>query len=357
MDRVASFFAEKTPRRLLAIVLFIALVYLFRHLAPLLIFFVAFERSFGFLRDQIHKRTKLSKKLSLVVVLVGFLAMVATAIGLGVGRAIHEFAHAHQTFPERIAAVREHPLYERAREHLGDTDKVVEGAKHYAGSAMTAAAAIGHFLIHALVGLILAIVFLLEEHEIRGFYEKISPRSLHGTLLRWLGHVADATVVTLQLQLIVAACNTLMTLPVLLVLGIPHIGPLMLLIFVSALVPVVGNVVSGAVLSLLAYQAKGWWGVGVFLVLTFILHKIESYYLNPRLTARHVRLPGFLLIVSLLLWEHLLGFVGLFVSFPLLFVAGRIRAELLEEEGKLAETKLSALAKKPEIKHEVEKKT
>lgn len=357
MDRVASFFAEKTPRRLLAIALFVALIVLFRHLAPLLIFFVAFERSFGFLRDQLHKYTKLSKKVSLAIVLVAFFALIATGVALGVGRAVHEFAHTHQSFPERIAAVREHPLYERVREHVGDTDKVVDGAKHYAGSAMSAASAIGHFLIHALVGLILAIVFLLEEHEIKGFYQKISPRSLHGTLLRWFGHVADATVVTLQLQLIVAACNTLMTLPVLLILGIPHIGPLMLLIFVSALVPVVGNVVSGAVLSLLAYQAKGWVGVGVFLVLTFILHKIESYYLNPRLTARHVRLPGFLLIISLLLWEHLLGFVGLFVSFPVLFVAGRIRAEMLEEEGKLADAKLAALPKKAEGPHEIEKKT
>jgi predicted PurR-regulated permease PerM len=76
-------------------------------------------------------------------------------------------------------------------------------------------------------------------------------------------------------------------------------------------------------------------GVAVFIGLTFILHKVESYYLNPRLTARHVRLPGFLLIVSLIAWEHLLGFAGLFVSFPVLFVAGRIRAEFLEEDGKL----------------------
>jgi hypothetical protein len=135
-----------------------------------------------------------------------------------------------------------------------------------------------------------------------------------------------------QLQLIVAAFNTVTTLPVLLVLGVQHVGPLMLLVFVSALVPVIGNIVSGTVLCLLAYQAKGWLGVGIFVGLTFVLHKVESYYLSPRLTARHVKIPGFLLIVSLLACEHLFGLKGLFLSFPILFVAGRIRSEFLEED-------------------------
>jgi predicted PurR-regulated permease PerM len=50
--------------------------------------------------------------------------------------------------------------------------------------------------------------------------------------------------------------------------------------------------------------------------------------------------------VSLLLWEHAVGFVGLFLSFPFLFVAGRIRAELLEEDGKLADAKREFIAPK-----------
>src|SRR5205807_4680534 len=103
----------------------------------------------------------------------------------------------------------------------------------------------------------------------------------------------------------------------------------------SGMVPVVGNFVAGAILTVLAYQAKGWLGVILFSILTFVLHKLESYYLNPRLAQRHVRLPGFVLIVSLILWEHLLGFAGLFLSFPFLFIAGRIRAELREEDGPL----------------------
>ena len=46
---------------------------------------------------------------------------------------------------------------------------------------------------------------------------------------------------TVQLQLVVAAFNTVTTLPVLLLLGVQHVAALMVLIFVSALVPVIGK--------------------------------------------------------------------------------------------------------------------
>jgi predicted PurR-regulated permease PerM len=332
MDRVAAFLSEKTPRRFVAIASFLAILYLFRHLAILLVFFVTFERALGFGADAIAQRSKLTRKRALLVVLAGFVVAIALAAWAGVGKSIKAYAAMQTSFPERFAELREHPLFVRLNEQVGGVDRIVEGAKHYAGDAIGAASAIGHFFVYVLIGFILAIVFRLEEEELREFWEKVETRSLMGTLGRWMKHVADATVVTVQLQVIVAACNTAMTLPVLLLLGVPHVGGLMLLIFVSALVPVIGNIVSGTVLSLLAYQAKGWVGVGVFVALTFVLHKIESYYLNPRLTARHVHIPGFLLIVSLLACEHLFGFKGLFLSFPILFVAGRIRREFVEED-------------------------
>ncbi|OJY31592.1 MAG: hypothetical protein BGO98_16350 [Myxococcales bacterium 68-20] len=332
MDRVADFFSQRTPRRLLALFAFGTVIYLFRHLAILLVFFVTFERALGWSARTLSGRTGLSRKKCVLIVLAVIAAVLGVLAWLGIGKTVRTFTAMQETFPERLAQLREHPLVVRLEEQIGGMEKLVEGAKHYSGSAITAANAVGHFVIHVVMGFILALVYVLEEDELAAFWSRVDRRSITGTLAKWLGHVADATVVTVQLQLIVAACNTLMTLPVLLIIGVPNVGALMLLIFVSALVPVIGNIVSGVTLSLLAYQQKGWLGVGLFVGLTFILHKIESYYLNPRLTARHVKMPGFLLIVSLIACEHLFGFKGLFLSFPILFVAGRIRTDFLEED-------------------------
>jgi predicted PurR-regulated permease PerM len=328
MDRVAAFLAEKTPRRFMAIALFVGLLYLFRHLAILLVFFVTFERLLGWGSERLARQTGVGRKKSVLLVVLGFVSALGLGLWAGIGKTIRTVASVQDSFPDRLAELKENPLLAKVQEQVGGTEKIVEGIKHYGGSAVSAASAIGHFFIYVLIGFILALVFVLEKDELHEFWERVDRRSIGGTLGRWLGHVADSTVVTVQLQFVVAAFNTVTTLPVLLVLGVPHAGALMLLVFVS----VIGNIVSGGVLCLFAFQAKGWLGVGIFVGLTFILHKVESYYLAPRLTSRHVKIPGFLLIVSLLACEHLFGFTGLFLSFPILFVAGRIRGEFLEED-------------------------
>ena len=182
------------------------------------------------------------------------------------------------------------------------------------------------------VAFILATVYFVDQDRIRQFRDSLNPKSLFGTLVRWGEHLAEAVSLTVQIQLVVAACNTVLTLPILLLIGVPYVPLLMAFIFVTGLIPVVGNMISGWVLIFISFQVKGWVGVVVFVALTFLLHKIEAYYLNPRLTARHVALPSFILILSLIAWEHLLGFVGLFMSFPVLYLAGKLRSEFQEED-------------------------
>ncbi len=337
MDRIGAFLREKTPRRAIALICFLTLLVLFRKLLVLVVFFVAFERLIGSLAELLAKRSRMRAKVAIGIVAVTVLAVTGGALALGVGRTIRAAMSAKNALPDRIASIKQAPLFQSLQEHVDDgADKLVEGAQHYAADAFRILSAFGHVILYVLIGFILAVVYLLERDELRKFYATVNPQSLRGTLLRWISHVCEAMLVTVQFQLVVAACNAALTFPVLLIVGIPHAAPLALMIFASGMVPVVGNIVSGAILSLLAYQAKGWLGVGLFVGLTFVLHKLESYYLNPRLAARHVKLPGFVLIISLIAFEHLFGFKGLFLSFPFLFVAQRIKAEFEAESERLS---------------------
>lgn len=326
-DRVAEFFRERTPQRALTLLLFVGSIFLFRKLLVTLAFFVVFERLLFFSAGLIERRLKWSRGLALGVLALVFSGGLGLLLWLAAGRIGRLVVETRTTLPARIAALREHELFRLAQRHLPDTEDLVARATHYGAEMAHSAAELGHLVIALVIGLVLAIVYYFDQDKVRAFRDSVEPFSLLGTLLRWFEHLSEAVSLTVQLQLIVAAANAALTLPVLLLLGVPHIAPLMLLIFVSGLIPVVGNLVSGLVLSLIAYQTKGWLGVGLFLGLTFVLHKLESYYLNPRLTSRHVKLPGFILVVSLLVWEHLLGIAGLFVSFPFLFVAGKIMSE------------------------------
>lgn len=333
-DRIAAFFREKTPRRALAFAALAGLVFAFKGLFILFVFFVAFQRAFGSASTFLAGRTKLPRAAILVALVVLFLATLGTSGYFLAKRVAAGAIKAQAQLPERIEEIKASPLYEQFKDKIPGTEKLVEHVSHYASEIFHGVATVGHILLELLIAFILALLFELQVTTLASWRDGLGEESLLGTLTRWIGYLADAISVTLQLQVIVAACNAALTLPILIWLGVPHKFALMMLVFASSLIPVIGNVASGAVLSFVAYRAKGFVGVGIFVVLTFALHKLEAYYLNPRLTARHVKLPGFLLVLSLLAWEHLLGFAGLFVSFPFLYVAGKIRADLREEDGK-----------------------
>ncbi|MBI5517583.1 MAG: AI-2E family transporter [Deltaproteobacteria bacterium] len=320
-----AYFNDRNRRRMFLLALFLVLLWVFRHLAVLLVFFVLFERSLGtgarFLRDRWR-----------VPLAVGVLAQVLLALAAVTGLAAFGVAQVLPRVPSiqhDLQAQFQH-LLSWVREHhlLGghvDAEQAVERGQHYAGSVLTFVAATGRNLVYALLGLILAVVYTLEQRDLEAWYDALPADSPPSILLGYFGHVCEAITITAKLQVVVAVVNTLITLPVLLALGLPSIPALLVFMVVLGLIPVVGGFVSGGVLAALAYVHKGPVGVVVFLVSTFVLHKIESYYLTPKLTARHIKLPGFVIITSLLLFEHVFGLAGLFLSFPALYVAAKIK--------------------------------
>jgi predicted PurR-regulated permease PerM len=146
-------------------------------------------------------------------------------------------------------------------------------------------------------------------------------------MTRWLDYVADAIAIAVRLQFVVAVVDAVVTLPIMIALGLPKVGLLFVLVFVSAMIPVVGGILSGLVLCVVSYDAHGFVGVGIFLTVALVLGKIESYWLSPRLTASHVKLPALVLVVSLLMFEQVFGFWGIFLSFPALYVTSKIAGE------------------------------
>lgn len=320
--------ADLRWRRLLAVALFLGLLFAFRRLAPVFVCFVVLERAIGWCARTLAGRTKLSPRASLFAVLGALVALIAIEGYIGVRRTITAVRALRAEAPAYWDTLIANPIVGHLRQMAGaEGEGLVESVKTHAMSALHYATATAHVAVYLIIGLLLALIYLFEREEIDHFFGEIAPSSVGGTLARWLGYAADAIAVTARMQAVVAVVNAALTLPVLWLLGLPNVPLLGLLIFVSGLLPVVGNLISGAVLCAVAYQAKGTWAVGVFLAVTFLLHKIESYYLNPRLAAEHVKLPGLLLVVSLLLFEQVFGFAGLFLSFPSLYIAMRIRNE------------------------------
>lgn len=322
-------------QRVLALLLFLALLVVFRHLALILVTFVVLSRALGFLGQQLARLLGLrgaagERRGVLLVLLLSVLSLsiVAWIFVKQGGSYYQQFLSLHtgQSLPEILKDFHE-DLIERLPSWL-PIDGLKERVPHMVQPAVDYLRATGRVLMYLLIGLILAVIYLLDRQPVDALFAEFPRDSLLGTLRRYFGYLFEAIIITITLQVLVALVNTLLTLPVLLALRLPRIPALTALIFFSSLVPVVGNLVSGAVLIVTSYLHKGLWAVAFFVVTTFVLHKIEAYYLNPRLAARHVNLPSLILVISLILHEHVFGLVGLFLSFPVLYIGLNILHEL-----------------------------
>jgi predicted PurR-regulated permease PerM len=252
-------------------------------------------------------------------------------------------AKARETVPEKIEAFKRTPLYQKLETHKVELGKYTKKAEHALVASVAYLQATGRIMMHALFGFILALIYLFDKQHVDLWIAKQPRNSFGDMLLHYFRLLADAILVTVKLQVIVAGVNAVLTLPVLFLLKLPHIPTLFVLIFVFGLVPVLGNFFSGIILMAVTYAYRGVWGVVAFAVLTFVLHKIESYYLNPRLASAHVKMPSLAIVVSLILFEHLFGVAGLFMSFPCLYIAYGVRAyfrgeydPITHEEGRAA---------------------
>jgi predicted PurR-regulated permease PerM len=322
-------------QRVLALLLFLASLIAFRHLALILVTFVVLSRALSFLGQQLARIVGLrgahgEKRGVLLVLLLAILSL-GVVIWIFVKQGGNYYAqflslHTGQSLPEILKDFHE-DLIERLPSWL-PIDGLKERVPHMVQPAVDYLRATGRVLMYLLIGLILAIIYVLDRQPVDTLFAGLPNNSLLGTLRRYFGYLAEAIIITITLQVLVALVNTLLTLPVLLALRLPRIPALTALIFFSSLVPVVGNLVSGAVLIVTSYLHKGLWAVAFFVVTTFVLHKIEAYYLNPRLAARHVNLPSLILVISLILHEHVFGLVGLFLSFPVLYIGLNILHEL-----------------------------
>ena len=316
-------------RRLILLVMFLAGVVFLRHLAPVFVCAVLLTRALGSSARALETRAKLGRKRAVLVSIAVVVGVLAVAVALGLHELVPRIKPLRAEGKQLVERFMDQPVFEALRRYLAAEGggAIHDTAKHYALASVKYATAFVHLALFVFIGALLAVIYLLEKPDLERWVSAIAPDSIAGTALRWGGYAADAVVITVRIQAVTALVNAIVTLPVLLLLGLPHVPLLLVLILVSGLVPVVGNFVAGVVLSLVAFQARGTWAVGVFLVVTFLLHKIESYYLTPRLAAQHVELPGLVLVVSLLVFEQAFGFVGLFLSFPCLYVAMRIRNE------------------------------
>src|SRR5881398_1345546 len=128
-------------------------------------------------------------------------------------------------------------------------------------------------------------------------------------------------------QITISLINTVLTAIFLLAAHLPHAPLLIAITFICGLVPIVGNLVSNAVIVFLALTVSLKLAIGA-LVFLVAIHKLE-YFLNSKIIGERIRNPVWLTLIALIIGERLMGIPGLILA-PV--VLNYLRVEMLTVE-------------------------
>ena len=346
MDRTLALRLEKWA---IWIVL-IAIVFLLRHLFP--IFFLTFVLSYiGNTAVNALNRRIPQRRVAVVIVYIGFLAVLAGVILLVVPRMLNEARNLARQYIATEAARDDHSetfIRAQARELVDAIGIGIAGTGEFQdfqqSDAYTAIVArietaltttskrvTGEVTAFANTALVFAFQFVLsmilsfvliwdmprtkerlkrlgEQGRTAEIYHEITPSVLaFGTML---GRAFEA-------QTVVAVVNALLSVIVFLLLGLPSIALLAMIVFVCSYIPILGMILSTLPAAFLALKVGGVPHVLWLVAAIMIIHAVEAYLLNPLIYGRHLRLHPVAVLLILVIAEHLFGVWGLLLGVPI----------------------------------------
>ena len=131
-------------------------------------------------------------------------------------------------------------------------------------------------------------------------------------------------------QIKISAINTLLT-GIFLLIVLPHFGfnlpynkTLVVVTFFAGLLPVIGNLISNSLITVIGIGVSFKVAIAALLFLVAV-HKLE-YFINAKIVGSKIHAAAWELLLALLIMESLFGITGLLIA-PILYAY--IKSELL----------------------------
>jgi predicted PurR-regulated permease PerM len=260
-------------------------------------------------------------------VLLGALAVVGLAFYV-VGRAVLDQVDEFQAaITEGIATVREwvdttfgmslEQVGERIREILGNVGGEGGGLT---GSAFGVASTAVEVLAGAGIALFATIFFVYDGPGIWAWATRLFPSRVRGHVdtagrLSWhtLAAYARGTVIIAAIDAIGIGLGVALV-------GVPLAGPIAVLVFFGAFIPIVGALVSGFVAVIIALATQGLTAALLVLAIVIAVQQVEGHILQPLIQGRMVALHPLAIVLAVAGGSTIAGLVGAVIAVPIVAV-------------------------------------
>ena len=331
--RRRTFRIDLTPKSALVAVLALASVWLALQLWPVVLAVVGALMFVGTLNPIVEalERRKIRRTVAVIGIFVTVFVVLGVFAVLTFPTLVAQMSDVGKRVPELqrdVAAKLDHAgsfgaqLAARVRAARGDEQHVTELGK--AILAYTPRAF--EILAWLLSSVFLALYFMLDRDRLRGAFFAAFPRSKHVRLARILLELETIVGGYMRGQVITCALAGAFTFVVLAIAGVPNAIAFAAFAAVADLLPYVGALLACGPAFVAALQ-RGPTIAIVVLVLLAAYQEFESRVIVPRVYGRVLRLPSFVVMLSLIIGGKLLGVLGALLALP---VAAALRMLALE---------------------------
>jgi len=319
MEALRAFFAQQSVRRVIFLLFVVLLLYSLRHMLNLLLllFMVTFVmgRIQGFLTRQLTRLFPISP----IVVLSLLYVLLVSALTFGISnyapKIINQLIEMINNIMRFLSTPQDDEFLRKLSEMLEKVDY-----QSYLKNVIVYVKMLGKWLEIILIVLLLSFFYLLQRKQILQFTRRFRESKISWAY-RELEYFADRFTSSfgkvIEVQLMIAFFNTVLTMIGLWIMGFPYLFALTIMVFLLSLIPVAGVVISFIPIGLIGYQVGGVTMVIWTIIMILIIHALEAYILNPRLYAHKMKMPMFYTFIILIFSQHYMGIWGLIIGIPI----------------------------------------
>jgi putative heme transporter len=272
------------------------------------------------------ERLKLPRPLAVLSVVLGLLGFVALLVWTLVPTLITQGTRFIETAPALIRDITELDFVVRLDSQLGGaiSATLLNASSFIADSAnwptmLGGVVQVGINLFTGVFGfiviLVLTVFFLASLESLKTSLSKLVPKSKRDRYLQISEQVAKSVGRYVIGQVSVAALNAILGFVVMSLLGLQFALVLAFVVFLLAVIPLVGSI-SGAILVVLVALAVNPTAALVLAIYYLIYLQLEAYLISPRVMKVAVSVPAPIVVIAALSGGALLGVLGALVAIP-----------------------------------------
>lgn len=271
------------------------------------------------------RRRGTSRTTAVAIIFVAVLALVGVFIALVIPPLVRQTTYLIEIAPTLLQDLKSNPQIATLNDQYAFIDTLQKKLESITSDGTLIFTAFGGVIgvgrtvlsgtFTALTILVLTLYFITSLKEATAIGLKLVPASRRPRVALLVDAIIARVGAFVGSQILIAAMASVFVTILSLILGLPSPISIGIIVFVCALIPLIGHFLGSGIVTLIAATQSVVIGVVAF-VAYVVYVQIENYVVTPRIMKRSLNLPGAVTIIAALIGTSLLGLVGGLLAVP-----------------------------------------